>query len=130
MTYKRFLMASVAFILSFVQLFLYGSAIAAQLCEDKNRFVGPCFLVEGKLFVSNGTPSIRIVPKGSKRQLGVVNDGDSEDRTLPTEVAKLATTEVHIHGHFEVCPLTQSKPKQMQMVCLISGKNLIAREIP
>ena len=127
---KRFLMVSVAFMLSFVQLFLSGSAIAAQLCEDKNRFMEPCFSVQGKLFVSNGTPSVRIVPKGSKRQLGVVNDGDAEDHALPTEVAKLISTEVRIHGHFEVCPLTQSKPNKIQMVCLISGKNLIARKIP
>ena len=57
----------------------------------------------------------------------VLNDGD--DRALPAEVAEVISTEVYIHGQFEVCPLAQSKPKQMQMVCLISAKNLITRKI-
>jgi hypothetical protein len=86
-------------------------------------------MVQGKLFVANGTPSVRIVPKGSKRQLGIVNDGDAEDRALPNEVARIVSTETHIYGQFEVCPVTKAKPHEMQMVCLVSGKNLVVRRI-
>ncbi len=81
------------------------------------------------MFVSNGTPSVRIVPKGSKRHLGIVNDGDAEERMLPDEVASMISTETHIYGQFEVCPFTKPKPDEMRMVCLVSGKNLVARKI-
>lgn len=111
------------------QFGLAGAVVAAQLCEDKNRFVGSCFTVHGRLSVSNGTPSVRLIQKESKRQLGVVNDGDVEDHALPGEIAKVISTETHIYGTFEVCPLTESKPHEMQMVCVISGKGLIARKV-
>jgi hypothetical protein len=126
---QQLLMGSGALILTCIQVGISGSAIAEQFCKDKNKFVGSCFSVQGKLFVSNGTPSVRIVPKGSKRSLGIVNDGDAEDRTLPDEVAIMISTETHIYGRFEVCPLTKPKPDEMRMVCLISGKNLVARKI-
>ena len=125
---NQLLIASAALTLTYLQMFLPISAIAAQLCDDKERFVGSCFSVQGRLSISNGTPSVRILPKGSKRVLGVVNDGDVEDRALPKEVAKLISVETHIHGDFDVCPLTEPKPKQIQMVCLLSGKNLIIRK--
>ena len=76
---KHLLIASAALTLTYLQIFLPVSAIAAQLCEDKERFVGSCFSVQGRLSISNGTPSVHILPKGSKRLLGVVNDGDAED---------------------------------------------------
>ncbi len=125
---NQLLRASAALTLIYLQMFLPISAIAAQICEDKERFVGSCFSVQGRLSISNGTPSVRILPKGSKRLLGVVNDGDAEGRALPNEVAKLISVETHIQGNFEVCPLTEPKPNQMQMVCLLSGKNLIVRK--
>jgi hypothetical protein len=120
---------NVALTVIIAQFGLVGVVVAAQLCEDKDRFVGSCFTVQGRLLVSNGTPSVRLIPKGSKRQLGVVNDGDAEDHALPGEIAKVISTETHIYGKFEVCPLTESKPHEMQMVCVISGKGLIARKI-
>lgn len=102
---------------------------AKELCEDKSQFVDSCFSIHGRLFVSNGTPGVRIWKVGTKRVLGVVNDSDTEDRNLPAEIAKIITTDVHVYGDFEVCPLTKPKPKEMQMVCLMSGKNLTIRKI-
>ncbi|TKB90694.1 MAG: hypothetical protein E8D40_13255 [Nitrospira sp.] len=122
-------MRNVALTLIIAQFCLAGAVIAAQLCEDKDRFVGACFTVHGRLLVSNGTSSVRLIPKGSKLQLGVVNDGDAEDHALPGEIAKVISTETRIYGKFEVCPLTESKPHEMQIVCVISGKSLIARKI-
>lgn len=120
---------NIALTLIIVVFGLAGIVVAAQLCEDKDRFVGSCFTVHGRLLVSNGTPSVRLIPKGSKKQLGVVNDSDAEDRPLPDEVARVISTETRIHGQFEVCPLTKAKPSEMQMVCLVSGKNLIVRKV-
>lgn len=125
---RQLLMGSGALILTCIQVGISGSAIAEQFCKDKNKFVGSCYSVQGKLFVSNGTPSVRIVPKGSKSHLGIVNDGDAEDRMLPDEVARMISTETHIYGQFEVCPLTKPKPDEVQMVCLVSGKNLVSKK--
>lgn len=122
-------MWSVALTLIIAQFGLADVVVAAQLCEDKDRFVGSCFTVQGRLLISNGTPSVRLIPKGSKRQLGVINDGDAEDHALPGEIAKVISPETHLYGEFEVCPLTQPKPSEMQMVCMISGKDLTVRKV-
>jgi hypothetical protein len=125
---RQLLVHSLALASVCVQPLMFSLVVAEQICEDKSQYVGGCFSVKGKLFVSNGTPSVRIIAKGQGEQLGVVNDGNIEGRALPDEVAKLISTETRIYGQFEVCPLTEAKPKEIRMVCLISGKNLIARK--
>lgn len=104
-------------------------ALANGLCDDRSKFVDECFRVHGRLFVSNGTPSVRILVVGTERIFGVVNDGDSQELELPPNIAKPLTPSTHITGDFFICPLTKQKPKEMQMVCLKSGENLAIRKI-
>lgn len=108
-------------------LFLAPLTWAKELCEDKSRFVDPCFKVHGRLSLFNGTPGIRIWKIGTKRMLGVINDGDSDEKRLPPDIAKLVTVDAHIYGDFEVCPLTKQQSGKMQMVCLLSGEHLLVR---
>jgi hypothetical protein len=119
-----------AVLLLLAPLILVPGTWARELCEDKSRFVAPCFGVHGRLSIFNGTPGIRIWKIGTKRVLGVLNDGDAEERSLPPELAKLVAVDVRIYGDFEVCPLTTQQSKKMQMVCLLSGKNLLVRKTP
>lgn len=118
-----------AVLLLLVSVTLVPGTWARELCEDKSRFVDTCFSIHGRLFVSNGTPGVRIWRIGTKRVLGVLNDGDTGERSLPPDIVKLVAVDVHIYGDFEVCPLTKQQSGKMQMVCLLSGQNLLVRKI-
>jgi len=37
---------------------------------------------------------------------------------------------VDVYGNFEVCPFTESKPNEMQMVCVESAIHLVAKKNP
>src|SRR5215470_7968732 len=50
-------------------------------CRGNNDLMGKCFELHGRMFVSNGTPSVRIWPVGSKRLLGVL---PAEQEILPS----------------------------------------------
>ena len=41
-------------------------------CRGNTDLVGECFEFHGRMFVSNGTPGVRIWPVGTKRLLGVL----------------------------------------------------------
>jgi len=62
-------------------LLLPGAALAADYasCRASPNLVGACFSVHGRLFVANGTPSVRILRLGTNRILGVL------DRQLQAE---------------------------------------------
>ncbi len=48
---------------------------------------------------------------------------------LPMNVEKLlGDWPREVWGDYVVCPFTREKPKEMQMVCIASGKNLLSRK--
>ena len=104
----------------------------AQSCRNRPDVVGKCFRVQGRLSVYNGTPSIRLSPRNSKRLLGIIDPNDTSNApgpsVLPEEIKSKLDWDKHVFGDFLVCPLTRSEPGRMQTVCIESGKNLIVRE--
>lgn len=98
-------------------------------CRAQPSLVGKCFSVRGRLSLYNGAPTIRLWRVGTKRILGVSasysNPGYSN---IPEEIEKLLNWENEVWGNFLVCPFTRQKAKQMQMICIQSGKNIGVRK--
>jgi len=118
-------------------LMVVGSAGAVsnrepQSCRSRPDVVGKCYRVQGRLSVYNGTPSIRLWPRGSKRLLGIIDPNDTSNvpgpSVLPEEIKSKLDWDKNVFGDFLVCPLTRSQPGKMQTVCIESGRNLIVRE--
>jgi hypothetical protein len=80
----------------------------------------------------DGTPTIRIWPKGTKRLLGVCAPrrgycGDTtEGPPIPANVARLiaSTRSDIIWGYFKVCPLTKERAGHMRYVRLAQAKHI------
>lgn len=77
----------------------------------------------------NGSPSVRIWKVGTNRLLGV-----SEGRfalpgysNLPKEFVEMLDSGKEIFADFIVCPFTQEKPGEMQLVCVESASNILTR---
>ncbi|NEX94862.1 hypothetical protein [Caulobacter sp. 17J65-9] len=88
-----------------------------------------CFWVEGRLSITNGTPSVRIWPTGTKRLLGVVTaSGEAEGAgLLPAEVERLHPDfDRFVWGRFHVCPLTEDRPGWTRRVTLVGAERLRA----
>jgi hypothetical protein len=55
--------------------------------------------------------------------------GEAGYSLMPINVEKLLEEwQTEVWGDYVVCPLTREKPKEMQMVCIESGKKLFARK--
>jgi len=102
----------------------------ACLCGSRHS-VGPSFKVHGRLSAWNGTPTLRIWIVGTKRILGVHEEGEVHLTTpLPKELMHPPASFVsfwndEVYGDFELCPLTKSRPGVMQFVCIKSASNLV-----
>lgn len=109
-------------VLIFVQVVSAGTAPARDVaCKDDPEVVGPCFTFRGKLFVANGSPTVRILRLGTKLILGV------SERRQPYMLRALEdqlTWDDVVYGDFSVCPFTQSEPGRMQFVCIESASHL------
>jgi hypothetical protein len=92
-------------------------------CRQNPAVVGACVTVHGRLFIANGTPSMRIWRIGTTRILGVL---PSENEIVPSVIRKYAGFDTNVYGDFEVCPLTAEKPGVMQSVCVESADHLVA----
>ena len=49
-------------------------------------------------------------------------------RNVPEDIEDQINEDVDIFGDFLVCPFTRAKPGEMQLVCVETGKNLVARK--
>jgi len=89
-------------------------------------------MIHGRLFVGNGTPSVRIVRIGTTRILGVL-DRQSQpegDEVVPSSVDVLLNPDpffIDVYGDYEVCPFDRTQFGRMQMVCIESASHLIAQ---
>lgn len=91
-------------------------------CKSNPQLVAACFSVNGRLSVFNGSPSLRILPTGTHRSLGIVEDQAS--LSIPQNIRTLVGFDKDIYGNFLVCPLTKKKPAQMQLVCVDEARNV------
>jgi hypothetical protein len=95
-------------------------------CRPNSALVGPCFEVQGRAFASNGTPSLRIAIKNTKRVLGVV---PPEDEIAPRCFRSEVTFKQDVVGRFIVCPFSQEKAGAMRMVCVEEVRDAAIRSI-
>lgn len=99
-------------------------------CRAHPKIIGECFHVRGKLFLANGTPSVRLSKTGTNRILGV-SEGNfvlPGYRNLPEALEKKLGWENEILGDFLVCPFTASREGVMQFICIESGENFTVKE--
>jgi hypothetical protein len=105
-------------------------ALEEKSCREHPALVGRCFNVSGRLSVYNGAPALRIWKVGTRRMLGI-----SEQRFLvkgyrniPEHIENQINQDADIFADFLVCPFTRSKPREMQLVCVETAKNLVVRK--
>jgi hypothetical protein len=84
-------------------------------CATNPALVGPCFSVQGRAVMANGTPGFKIMQSGTKRIFGVL---PPENEIVPACLAKAMTSTSEVTGEFQVCPFTVAKEGHMQMVCV------------
>src|SRR5687768_10147911 len=93
----------------------------------------PCYWVEGRLTVGNGTPSVRIWPRGTRRLLGVTTRlHESEGpNVIPGNVrAFLASNRTdRVWGQFRVCPLAADRPGWMRPVTIVRARHLVSADL-
>lgn len=91
---------------------------------------GGCFRVEGRLTVGNGTPSVRIWPRGTRRLLGVTtrSHGAEGPDVVPANVAAFLRRHRtdRVWGSFRVCPLAADRPGWMRPVVLVRARRLVS----
>ncbi|MGA2631079.1 MAG: hypothetical protein ABSG54_12805 [Terriglobia bacterium] len=102
----------------------YGKAVHSSYepCQTDPDIIGACFKFHGRLSFWNGTPSARIWRIGTKRILGVRNE------ILPKDVNPHMDFGVEAFGNFTVCPFTEERPGEMQMVCVEAVDNVVYRK--
>jgi hypothetical protein len=93
-------------------------------CAKNPSVVGPCFEVQGRAVIGNGTPGFRIMQAGTSRILGVL---PAEHEIVPACLAKAVTLTSEVTARFRVCPFTLAKEGRMQMVCVDSVGELTVR---
>lgn len=103
---------------------------AQKSCREHPELIGKCFRVRGRLSVYNGAPAVRLWRIGTKRVLGISQQRFSlpDYRNLPEDLTKQLNGENEIFGDFLVCPFTPAKPREMQLACIDSAKNVAVKK--
>ena len=97
-------------------------------CRNQPALVGRCFTVRGRLSLYNGAPTIRLWRVGTKRMLGVSASYSQEGySSIPENLESQLNWENELWGDFLVCPFTRQRPKEMQLICVEEGKNIVVR---
>jgi hypothetical protein len=96
-------------------------------CRGNPKLIGQCFKVHGRVRIGNGGPQMRIWHIGTDRVLGVL---PSEDEIIPVNLENAFKHDLYVDvfGDFEVCPFTEQRDGEMQMVCVESARNLVTRK--
>lgn len=99
-------------------------------CRTHPLLVGRCFTLHGRLSVYNGAPALRLWKVGSRRMLGISEQRFTVAgyRNVPENIESQLNQDVAIFGDFLVCPFTPPRPKEMRLVCIEEGKNLVVRK--
>lgn len=119
-------------------LLIYSQVVTGQAespkralmpCRAQPSLVGKCFTVRGRLSLYNGAPTIRLWRAGTRRMLGVSGSySQAGYSSIPEELEKQLEWETEVWGDFLVCPFTPRRAKEMQMICIEEGKNILARK--
>ncbi len=98
-------------------------------CREHPQLVGKCFNVHGRLSTYNGNPAVRLWNLRTRRMLGVSDQRFSLPgyRNIPEDLAKQLNGETNIYGDFLVCPFTRPRPREMQLICVESAKNIMVK---
>ena len=120
-------------LVTFIALFASTKGFGAEIdmkagCKSNPQLVTACFTVHGRLSAYNGTPSLRIWPMGTHRLLGILKDEDP--LALPESIRNEVGFGKDIYGDFSVCPFTEPKRGQMQLVCVESVSNVRVQNRP
>jgi hypothetical protein len=102
---------------------------AEKSCREHPQVVGKCFNVHGRLSTYNGNPAVRLWNLRTKRMLGVSDQRFSLPgyRNVPEDLVKQLSGENNIYGDFLVCPFTRPRPREMQLICVESAKNIMVK---
>lgn len=114
-------------LLVFVFLGILQCATAKQaLSEERTRLVGEAFEIHGRLGVYNGTPSCRIWVVGTRKVLGI-RETETEC-PIPPKLLQILREDINdrwIYGDFTIVPLTEPQEGVMQVVTLMTAKNIV-----
>ena len=95
-------------------------------CAERTDLAGPCYQVHGRLYLTEGTPGVRLWIIGTKRILAVMTPEDSEENIMPAKVSsQFQNTATQVYADFSVCPFEKDAPGHMRPVCIESAKNMI-----
>jgi hypothetical protein len=88
-----------------------------------------CRTARGRLTATNGSPSVRIWVVGARHYLGLPEQGDMATKPLPANVERLwgrtkSYFEASVYGDFRVCGWRPPRAGKMEMVRLVSARNL------
>ena len=99
-------------------------------CRRHPQLIGKCINVHGRLSVYNGAPAVRLWRSGTRRMLGVSEQRFNLPgfRNIPESLEPQLNGENEIFGDFLVCPFTRSRPREMQLVCIESARNVSIRQ--
>lgn len=105
--------------------------LAAAQPMPQDRPPRLCRTVHGRMYAANGNPAIRIWVVGTRRVLGVGSQDDVSLNDLPANVRRAWTresptlTHARVYGDFRVCAWRPQRPGEMQMVRVVSARNLV-----
>jgi hypothetical protein len=99
-------------------------------CRTHPQLVGRCFTLHGRLSVYNGAPALCLWKVGTRRMLGISEQrfAVAGYRNVPENIESQINQDIAIFGDFLVCPFTRPHPREMQLVCIEEGKNLVVRK--
>ena len=107
---------------------LLTAALATMLSGAAYARSEGCYWVDGRLTLGNGTPAIRIWPRGTYRLLGVTTaDYHAETyNALPAQVRTFLreNRSDRIWGQFKICPLALDRPGWMRPVTVVAARSL------
>ena len=106
------------------------SPVTEKSCREHLQLIGKCFRVRGRLSTYNRNPAVRLWRIGTKRVLGVSDQRFSLPgyRNLPEDLLQKRSGGNSIIGDFLVCPFTPTKPREMQLMCIESAKNVAVKK--
>jgi hypothetical protein len=106
------------------------SEVKEKSCRAHPRLIGRCFTVHGRLSTYSGNPALRLWKVGTRRMLGISEQRFALPgyRNVPEYIESQINQDVAMFGDFLVCPFTRSRPGEMQLICIESGKNLVVRK--
>src|SRR6266478_9992385 len=104
--------------------------VAEKSCRQHPQLIGKCFVVRGRLSVYNGAPAVRLWRIGTRRVFGISEQRFKVPgyRNLPEDLMKQLNEENEIFGDFLICPFTPVKPREMQLVCIESAKDVVVKK--